>query len=86
LTDSALNFAALIIFLLLPAPQATRLRLPPEKTNMLKTLNRFIRNESGATALEYAFIAAVISVVLVGAAGNIGNTLTNTFSDVDGNL
>jgi pilus assembly protein Flp/PilA len=53
---------------------------------MPKTLLRFVRDESGTTALEYAFIAALISVVLVGAAGNIGNTLNNTFGDVESSL
>ena len=53
---------------------------------MTKLLNRFLKDESGATAIEYGLIAALISTVIVVAAGGAGNALVNTFSDVENDL
>ena len=44
------------------------------------TLKRFIRDENGATAVEYGLITALISVVLMGSLNALGANLTNTFS------
>jgi pilus assembly protein Flp/PilA len=46
----------------------------------------FLRDESGATAIEYAMIAAGISVAIVAAVGAIGGKLTGTFSSVSSQL
>ncbi len=40
---------------------------------------RFLKNESGTTAIEYALIAGGISIVIVAAAQGIGTTLNTTF-------
>ena len=46
---------------------------------MLKTFERFVKDESGATAIEYGLIAALISVALITGATTLGNTLNNQF-------
>jgi len=45
-------------------------------------LARFVRDDSGATAIEYGLIAGLIAVVLVTAVSAVGNTLTNTFNKI----
>jgi pilus assembly protein Flp/PilA len=45
-------------------------------------LKAFARDESGATAIEYALLATIITVGLITAVTSIGNTLVKTFSDV----
>jgi pilus assembly protein Flp/PilA len=41
---------------------------------------RFLRDESGATAVEYGLLTALISVVIMGALNALGAGLSNTFS------
>lgn len=53
---------------------------------MIKTVRRFIREEDGASAIEYGLIAALIAVAIVVAAGQVGTDLTTTFEDVSGDL
>ena len=43
----------------------------------------FLRDESGATAIEYALIASLIGLVIVGA---VGDSLTGVFTDVSAGL
>jgi pilus assembly protein Flp/PilA len=43
---------------------------------------QIIRDESGATAIEYGLIAALISVVIIGAITTVGNNLSSTFQSV----
>ena len=42
----------------------------------------FLRNEDGATAIEYGLIAAGISVAIIGAVSTVGSGLNTTFSSV----
>jgi len=44
----------------------------------------FLRNESGATAIEYGLIAAGIAVVIISAVQLIGSNLSTTFGSVAG--
>jgi pilus assembly protein Flp/PilA len=53
---------------------------------MTKMFSRFIRNESGATAIEYGLIAALIAVVIIGALQAIGTNLNNVMTSVAGTL
>ena len=53
---------------------------------MSSFLSRFARNESGATAIEYGLIAALVAVVLVVALGAMGNKLSGVFNNVSSNL
>lgn len=52
----------------------------------MKTIVRLLKNESGATAIEYGLIAALISVAIIVAVRAIGSNLNGTFSNVAGNL
>lgn len=47
-------------------------------------LARFIRDEAGATAIEYGLIAALVSVVIIAALTTLGGQLNTTFSSVSG--
>lgn len=44
------------------------------------------QDESGATAIEYGLIAALISVAAITAMGGLGNSLSNTFNYVTGQM
>ena len=46
----------------------------------------FLRDESGATAIEYALIASLIGLVIVGAVGAVGDSLPGVFTDVSAGL
>jgi len=52
---------------------------------MLK-LVKFLRDESGATAIEYGLIAAGIAVVIIAAVQSVGTNLTGTFQNVANNI
>ena len=49
---------------------------------MTQFLNRFAKDESGATAIEYGLIAALIAVVIIGAVTTVGTNLKTTFNTV----
>jgi pilus assembly protein Flp/PilA len=49
---------------------------------MRAILTRFVRDESGATALEYGLIAGLIATVMVTATKTLGGKLTNSFVNV----
>jgi len=52
----------------------------------MKTLSKLFRDESGATAIEYGLIAALIAVVIVTAVTTVGTNLKATFNTVATNL
>lgn len=43
---------------------------------------RFLKDESGATAIEYGLIAALVSVVIIGVLSTVGTNLNTTFSTI----
>jgi pilus assembly protein Flp/PilA len=49
---------------------------------MSKFLERFVSDESGATAIEYGLIAALIAVVLITAMNTLGTKVAGTFDKV----
>ena len=49
---------------------------------MKKIFNRFAKDESGATAIEYGLIAALISVVIIGVLSTIGTRLSTKFNEI----
>jgi pilus assembly protein Flp/PilA len=49
---------------------------------MKNLISRFAKDESGATAIEYGLIAALIAVVIIGVLGQIGTQLGLTFNRV----
>ena len=52
----------------------------------MKNIGRFLKDESGATAIEYGLIAACISVAIIAVVQGVGTKLTNTFGSVAGAL
>jgi pilus assembly protein Flp/PilA len=53
---------------------------------MSKFVTRFVKDESGATAIEYGLIAALVAVVLVTALTAMGTKLSGTFTTVSSKL
>jgi pilus assembly protein Flp/PilA len=52
----------------------------------MSIIARFIRNESGATAIEYGLIAAGISVAIIATVAGLGSKLNTTFTSVQNAL
>jgi pilus assembly protein Flp/PilA len=51
--------------------------------NLMKNLiARFVKDESGATAIEYGLIAAGIAVVIIAAVNGVGTNLNTTFGTI----
>ncbi|MFA7430238.1 MAG: Flp family type IVb pilin [Rhodospirillaceae bacterium] len=55
-------------------------------TKMIQSLKAIRTNESGATAIEYGLIAALIAVVIIGAVSLIGTDLVAKFGEVSAAL
>ena len=53
---------------------------------MFTSLIKLMRNEDGATAIEYGLIAALIAVAAVTIMGTVGTNLTSTFTTVASKL
>jgi pilus assembly protein Flp/PilA len=53
---------------------------------MNSLVKRFVRDESGATAIEYGLIAAGISVAIIAAVKGLGSQLNTTFNAVSSQL
>lgn len=53
---------------------------------MIKVFRNFITDDSGATAIEYGLIAALIAVVIIGAVTLVGSNLSTTFTTVAGSI
>jgi pilus assembly protein Flp/PilA len=53
---------------------------------MKNLVKRFLKDESGATAIEYGLIAAGISVVIIAAVQGVGGKLVTTFTSVQNAL
>jgi pilus assembly protein Flp/PilA len=47
---------------------------------------RFVKNDSGATAIEYGLIAGLIAVVIIGAVTSLGKNIATKFNAVADNL
>jgi pilus assembly protein Flp/PilA len=53
---------------------------------MLRLLKTFSRDESGATAIEYGLIAALVSMAAIAAMRGMGQSLSNLFTSVSGEI
>ena len=53
---------------------------------MTKLVERFARDESGATAIEYGLIAAGISVAIITVVNTLGSQLKSTFTNISSQL
>jgi pilus assembly protein Flp/PilA len=52
----------------------------------MQILKSFLRDENGATAIEYGLIAAGIAVAIITVVNTVGTNLNNTFANVSANL
>ncbi len=53
---------------------------------MNKLVSRFIKDESGATAIEYALIAAGIAIAIISAVNGVGTALSTKFNAISSSL
>jgi pilus assembly protein Flp/PilA len=53
---------------------------------MINAFTRLVKDESGATAIEYGLIAALIAVALITGAGALGNALNTQFNTLSTKL
>ena len=53
---------------------------------MRKMLATFVRDQNGATAIEYGLIAALIAVAIIGGVTAVGTNLSATFTNISSNL
>jgi pilus assembly protein Flp/PilA len=53
---------------------------------MKSSVSKFLDNESGATAIEYGLIGALISVIIITAVKLVGSNLSETFNKIAQNL
>ena len=56
------------------------------KEQSMQMLAKFLRDESGATAIEYGLIAALISVAIIAGVSLTGSQLASTFNNVGSTL
>jgi pilus assembly protein Flp/PilA len=57
-----------------------------ENASMTKVIRAFAKDQSGATAIEYGLIAAVVSVAAIGALTAMGSSLSTMFNTVSSAL
>ncbi|EAV44422.1 MULTISPECIES: Flp family type IVb pilin [Roseibium] len=53
---------------------------------MKSLINRFVNDESGATAIEYGLIAGLLSIVIVGAVAATGTSISGIFTKIQGEM
>jgi pilus assembly protein Flp/PilA len=53
-----------------------------QESAMKNLMTKFRKNESGATAIEYALIAGLIGVVIIAGATTLGNNISDKFTSV----
>jgi pilus assembly protein Flp/PilA len=59
----------------------------PEESITMKTLvKKFVRDESGATAIEYALIAAGIGIAIIAAVNALGTAISDKFNTITSSL
>ena len=55
-------------------------------STVLQSVKALANNERGATAIEYALIAALIAVAIIGAVTLVGGDVTSTFNSISSSL
>lgn len=50
--------------------------------SLLTKIKNFVREEDGASAVEYGLLVALIAVAIIGAVGALGGALTGTFNNI----
>jgi pilus assembly protein Flp/PilA len=63
------------------------MNLPTQKTKLeeskMERIKNFFNDESGATAVEYGLMVALIAAVIVGVVTTIGTTLNGKFDEIN---
>jgi pilus assembly protein Flp/PilA len=52
----------------------------------MSLISKFIRDEDGVTAIEYALVASLIAVAIISAASTLGTKIAKTFGNITNNL
>lgn len=65
---------------------AEEVRHRNEEAEVLRLISNFAKDESGATAIEYALIACGISLAIIAAVQGLGTTLNGRYADVSASL
>ena len=68
---------------------ASSILVVDDDPNLVRLMSKFlklIKNEEGATAIEYGLIAALIAVAIITAVSTVGTQLNETFSSVGSSL
>jgi pilus assembly protein Flp/PilA len=90
LTASQVLIGTVATIQMAPNGRLIELRQPrvdlKEPTTMKTLLSRFVKDESGATAIEYGLIAAGISVAIIAVVNGLGTKLNTTFSSISSQL
>lgn len=55
-------------------------------TRMVSNFNKFMKDESGATAIEYGLIAAGIALAIIAVVNGLGTNLNTKFTDLNSSL
>jgi pilus assembly protein Flp/PilA len=53
---------------------------------MIKSITKYFKNESGATAIEYALIASLIAVFIITAVQTVGTIVSTVFGEIGNTL
>ncbi len=56
------------------------------KTQLSKSIRNFASRDEGVTAIEYALIAALVAVVIIGGATLLGTNLNTLFENIAGKI
>jgi len=65
---------------------AEELRGGRQEFQVRRLISKFLRDQSGATAIEYCLIATGIAFVIIAVVNGIGSSLSGTFTSVNGSL
>jgi pilus assembly protein Flp/PilA len=57
-----------------------------QEQSMFKSVKKFLANESGATAIEYALIASLIAVFIITAVQTVGTKVSTVFGEIGNTL
>jgi pilus assembly protein Flp/PilA len=52
----------------------------------MATLTQFLKNEDGATAIEYALLASFIALLIIAAVRGVGTKVSTVFTEIGGAL
>jgi len=59
-------------------------QIPKKGENNMERIKNFFKDESGATAVEYGLMVALIAVVIIAAVTTLGTNLSDKFTEVSG--